>query len=251
MRGYIETARDGDWVTIYDQVEGKTITLPLKGGQAFVAEDVAKKKWKPLFIIKKTSKDKIVDKKSIGEKEKSEGKEERVLKGIDYKTTCVSRSEADLLKYLLNYRGEKKLGALKVSKSLTHIAKLHAKDLSDHKRPIGCLLQSWSEHGNWVPCCYTSDHRNSECMLKKPFELTDYKSEGYEIVYQSTDSDSIDSKKVFAYWKESLGNSAVLTEGRSWEKKTWKSIGVGIYGAYAVVWLGREDDPEPIPGMCQ
>ncbi len=88
-------------------------------------------------------------------------------------------------------------------------------------------------------------------MLKKPFELTDYKSEGYEIVYQSTDAATIDPKKVFVHWKDSLGNSAVLTEGKSWEKKAWKSVGVGIYGAYAVVWLGVEDDPEPIPGMCQ
>jgi len=39
------------------------------------------------------------------------------------------------------------------------------------------------------------------------------------------------------------GNMHSWSDRGPWSRSAWRSIGVGIYGSYAVVWFGREPDP--------
>src|SRR5512138_235757 len=97
---------------------------------------------------------------------------------------CLSEAELDLYKLANQYRQDKGLSTVPLSKSLTYVAQLHVKDLAgNHPYNRRCNLHSWSEYGPWSPCCYTEDHKRAACMWDKPSELTNYRSPGYEIAY--------------------------------------------------------------------
>ena len=88
-------------------------------------------------------------------------------------------------------------------------------------------------------------------MFDKPSELTDYKSEGYEMTFETKKEEKATPKEIFQKWKLSYGNHSVLTNKKGWKDKEWKVFGVGIYGKYGVIWLGTEEDPKPSPGVCK
>jgi hypothetical protein len=35
----------------------------------------------------------------------------------------------------------------------------------------------------------------------------------------------------------------VIVNSGTWARITWRAVGIGIYGSYAVVWFGEESDP--------
>lgn len=157
----------------------------------------------------------------------------------------LSEDEKALYEMINSYRKSKGLHKIKLSKSLTYVAKAHIRDLANHdpenKR---CNLHSWSENGNWEACCYTSDHKNAECMWFKPRELTNYTGIGYEIVFYSTyPGDHINFPLAsLEAWKKSKGHNDILINDDEWKELHWKAMGVGIYENYAVVWFGDEAD---------
>lgn len=150
--------------------------------------------------------------------------------------------ERKLYSLIMQYRRQLDLPDIPLSTSLTYVANLHVQDLMQHGPDAGdCNSHSWSNKGNWSACCYTSDHAEAKCMWSKPRELTRYQGNGYEIA--SWSSAGIDAISALEIWKGSYHHNHVIINQGPWTKK-WNAIGIGLYKNYAVVWFGREEDPE-------
>ena len=158
-------------------------------------------------------------------------------------STSLTSEEAKLYALIMEYRREKGLPSIPVSKSLTYVAQLHAKDLQENfVRGTSCNAHSWSDKGKWTPVCYTADHAQAKGMWNKPSELTSYKGSGYEIAHWNSASAS--ASGALNGWKNSSGHNAVIINESNWANSTWNAIGVGIYKDYALVWFGKEIDKE-------
>lgn len=155
--------------------------------------------------------------------------------------SCLSDEEWRLYRLINDYRESKSLPIIPISPALSHVAQLHAKDLQQNKPVNGrCNMHSWSNNGNWKPCCYTNDHKQAACMWNKPRELTQYKGDGFEIAAfldkPATANESLDG------WKSSPGHNDVIINRGNWKNMNWQAIGIGMFGEYAVVWFGIEPD---------
>jgi uncharacterized protein YkwD len=167
-----------------------------------------------------------------------------IIAFLPFQESELSKDEQELYELITQYRKENKLPKIPLSKELTKVARLHAEDLSlndpTNKR---CNAHSWSNKGHWEPCCYTSDHKNAECMWFKPKELSEYSGIGYEIVarYLNTNDPSIKMKPAEALntWKKSPGHNNVIINKKGWKNKEWKAIGIGLFRGVAVVWFGE------------
>lgn len=156
---------------------------------------------------------------------------------------CLSAEELKLYHLINEYRKTKGLPVIALSPSLSRVAALHARDLAENN-PITdrCNLHSWSDKGNWTPCCYTDDHKAASCMWNKPRELTDYTGDGFEIAYFHSGGATADA--ALEAWKGSEGHHDVIINRGIWQRISWKAIGVGISQNYALVWFGFEADSE-------
>ncbi len=163
---------------------------------------------------------------------------------------CLSAEEARLHQLINAYRAEHKLPPIPLSAKLTKVAQAHARDLAENFDfdPNGkCNPHSWSSKGDWTPCCYTSDHKEAECMWKKPEEIAGYESSGFEIAYFH--SAGADAKGSLEGWKISPGHNPLLINSGIWDRVTWNAIGIGIYEEYGLVWFGQIAD-ESVPVQC-
>jgi uncharacterized protein YkwD len=162
-----------------------------------------------------------------------------------YTVTALSDQEQELYRLIMDYRQRKGLESIRVSPSLTHVARVHARDLAEH-RPFDerCNLHSWSDQGDWTACCYTDDHEEANCMWYKPYELTGFRGIGYEIVYYSTyPEDHRDfPSAVLEGWKNSKSHNQVIINRGDWRSMDWKSIGISVQGPFAVVWFSDSED---------
>ena len=79
-------------------------------------------------------------------------------------------------------------------------------------------------------------------MWRKPSELTGYKADGFEIAHGGVDGYVATAERAFNGWKGSAGHEAVMANKRNWADTKWKAIGIGIYGGFATVWFGTEED---------
>ena len=159
---------------------------------------------------------------------------------------CLQAEELKLYNLIMEYRKEKNLETIPLSAKLTQVAQAHAKDLSENYKPFNgkCNLHSWSGKGKWESCCYTDDHKKSECMWNKPREIAGYENNGYEIAcYHSAGANAIDA---IAGWKESAGHNRVMINDGIWKQVKWNAIGIGIYKEYGVVWFGDLKDETPL-----
>jgi hypothetical protein len=166
----------------------------------------------------------------------------------DYQRHCVNDEERKLYNLIMSYRSEHQLPAIEFSKSLSYVARVHAIDLTQYRPDFGgCNPHSWSDKGNWKPCCYAQDENRIACMNQKPKELTGYKSKAWEVVYFG--GEAATAGDAFGLWKEiALMNDYLLNSGK-WTKQ-WASIGVGIYGEYACVWFGEGADQAGLAINC-
>ena len=169
--------------------------------------------------------------------------------------TCISATEAELFRLINEYRKQKGLPEVKLSASLSYVARVHAMDQTENfKEGKRCNMHSWSDKGSWSSCCYTPDHKKSKCMWDKPRELTNYQGDGYEISYWSTvnyTSPEAFAKDILAGWKNSQGHNDVIINKSIWKNVSWNAMGVGVYGEYANVWFGKEDDSAGEPVICE
>lgn len=159
----------------------------------------------------------------------------------------LTSEEEKLYQLIMEYRQQNGLPSIPRSPSLTIVAQTHSKDLADNN-PVTrkCNMHSWSDQGRWTACCYTSDHARSECMWRKPGELTAYKGNGYEIAYNISGSGNpvADAARALQSWKGSPGHNSVILNLNVWKSLRWQAIGIGIYKGYAVVWFGEEVDKQ-------
>ncbi len=142
------------------------------------------------------------------------------------------------------YRASKGLSRLPLSASLTRVAQAHLADLEANYRPgARCNMHSWSDRGDWSPCCYTPDHAEATCMWDKPKEISGglYGAPGYEIVaYYSS---RITPETALELWEQSQGHRAMVLNRGIWADNTWRAMGAAIGRHYAVVWFGESPDP--------
>ncbi|MGB4204749.1 MAG: CAP domain-containing protein [Bacteroidales bacterium] len=174
-----------------------------------------------------------------------------------HNVVCLSEYEDALYKELNKYRNQHGLPSIALSASLTYVAQVHCRDLSENYsiEDTVCNMHSWSDKGSWTPCCYTNYHENRHCAINKPIELTSYKSEGYEIAFFSNynypDAAGF-AKGAIDLWSKSKGHNETMLNLGMWKKLTWKACGVGIYGYYATIWFGTEpDDDTTIVKICK
>lgn len=149
----------------------------------------------------------------------------------------LSETEMELYSLIMEYRAEKGLPEIPISPSLTYVAQLHVEDLEENfVFNTECNLHSWSDQGDWIPCCYTDDHANADCATSKAMELTTYTGRGYEITYYST---SNNPQNALNAWKNSPGhNNTIINEG-TWAGVTWNAVGIGMSSRFSVVWFGK------------
>ncbi|HEX8060636.1 MAG TPA: CAP domain-containing protein [Cyclobacteriaceae bacterium] len=159
---------------------------------------------------------------------------------------CLSEEEMKLYDLIMQYRKSKKLKKIPISAALTKTAQAHVRDLADNyvydPENNQCNPHSWSDKGTWTPCCYTSDHREAACMWNKPKEIAGFTGYGYEIAYWS--SAGATAQEGLNGWKKSPGHNPLLINLGQWQKVEWKSIGIGFYKEYGVVWFSDVEDRE-------
>ncbi len=166
------------------------------------------------------------------------------------KDFCINAQESELFQAANDLREAYGKPRLQHSSSLTYVAQLHVDDLmNNHPDTSICNLSSWSDKGNWSPCCYNSYIPNPECMWGKPKELTSYPYRGYEMVVYFDDKISLDSlMKLWSDSKEML--DMLLTRG-AYEQKKWICMGLAMNDHYASIWFGQRRDRASEPKLCE
>jgi hypothetical protein len=111
-------------------------------------------------------------------------------------------------------------------------------------------MHSWSGKGAWSSCCYTSDHKQADCMWNKPREMTAYQGNGYEIAhgysnYSTYAGYDVTPETSLNGWKSSPGHNSVILNQNIWQSMRWEAIGIGMYKDFSVVWFGTEADDKP------
>lgn len=162
---------------------------------------------------------------------------------------CINQAENKLHRMVNDYRKRNSLPPIPLSKSLSYVAVLHAKDLYLNKPEQGdCNFHSWSDKGPWKAFCYPGDENKKNSVWDKAKELTRYPGKAYEIIYWENTPAGIDT--IMSVWKsEPYFRSFLLSNGK-WEGKRWNAIGIGIYENYACAWFGEVADPEGVATVC-
>lgn len=171
--------------------------------------------------------------------------------------TCISDNEKALYDAVNAYRKQHNLKSIPLSLSLTVVAQTHVRDLIENE-PFDdagkCNPHSWSDKGNWKACCYNSG-KDGECMWNKPRELTNYDSDGYEIVMhwfnESKPFEDVPASEALQTWKESTNHDNVILNKGIWKSSEWNAMGVGIYQGFAAIWFGTLSDSAGEPAMCE
>lgn len=154
---------------------------------------------------------------------------------------CITSDAMILFNMINDYRRTNNLPLIPLSRSLSFVAMVHASDLQANNAAISeCGLHSWSDKGNWKPCCYARDHAQASCMSNKPKELTGYPGSGYEIAYW--DEEQATPSGAMELWKSTVVSKNVFLNRDKWQSKKWKAMGVALLDGYAIVWLGDKAD---------
>lgn len=159
--------------------------------------------------------------------------------------------EAKLLADMLNdYREENGLDRIPLSKSLTHVAQVHVTDLNLHyDRNTGCNVLSWSDQGDWTPCCVTDDPARLKCMWDKPKQLSSYKTMGIEMGLEIFVGRMRPSIAFHSYIDPKNNSYYVLLNKKEWGRVKYKAMGIALQGRFVAVWFGMKTDKEGEPGM--
>ena len=165
------------------------------------------------------------------------------------KDFCIKNNEIELYNLINKLRVDYGKTKLQLSASLSYVAELHINDLqNNHPDTSICNLSSWSDKGDWTPCCYTKYLHKPDCMWDKPKELTPYPYRGYELVLYIEDDFNTDTIiNLWADSKEVL--DMILTRG-NYENKKWICSGVAIGKNYVSLWFGQRRDKLKKPEVC-
>lgn len=154
---------------------------------------------------------------------------------------CIDSDALILFNMINDFRRSNKLPVIPLSRSLCFVATLHIDDLrSANAADNDCGVHSWSDKGNWKPCCYSKDPARNACMSNKPKELTGYQGSGYEVVYWSEETAT--PLAAMELWRSTPISKSVFLNQDKWQARQWKAIGVALSDGYAIVWLGDKPD---------
>jgi hypothetical protein len=159
------------------------------------------------------------------------------VSGTDSLSVQTTQDEIILFNMINDLRVKAKLPAIPLSDDLCRVAHLHIDDLIiSRPQDKGCSLQSWSDRGNWTPCCSSKDLSGMQCMKSKPREITGYPGNGYELIYWGEDKATpADAAEL---WEQVNASADMILSRGKWKTFLWKAMGVGIKDGYAVLWLG-------------
>lgn len=162
---------------------------------------------------------------------------------------CISAEEYQLYQLINDYRKAFALPEIKLSKSLSYVAITHARDLAANFNPDTiCNMHSWSDKGRWKPICFPSEQSRKNNVHLKAKEIVGYQKEAYEITYWSNVENS--PRQILSFWRDNKVSADLMLNQEEWKNHSWKAIGVGIEGGYAVVWLGDAVDFEVSTPVC-
>lgn len=162
---------------------------------------------------------------------------------------CLSLDEKNLYNAINTLLTEYDQKTVKLSASLSYVAKLHVNDLLVNKPDTSvCNLSSWSDKGDWTPCCHNPYVPQQDCMWDKPKELTSYPYRGYELVAYFEDDFNVDS--VINLWSSSKSVLDMLLTRGNFSEKKWVCMGAGINERYVSVWFGQRPDKVKVPDVC-
>jgi hypothetical protein len=153
----------------------------------------------------------------------------------------IEKNELQLSEAINKYRTKNKLGELQLSPSLSFVAKTHLNDIRlNSKDEQGCNLNSWSDKGNWKPCCFNAKLKSMDLMTSKPSEITDFRGKGFEIVIAA--KKGISTKDLVGLWFNAQTTQDFLMNAGKWSNHSWQSIGVSIYKNFASIWASEMPD---------
>ena len=162
---------------------------------------------------------------------------------------CVSNDENRLAGLINSLRKQSRLPEITFSSSLTLVAKLHVNDLQTNRPDTSiCSTASWSNKGNWTPCCFTALAPQFECIWNKPKELTNYPFRGYEITHYEEGIVEVDS--LFSLWSKTPAVLDMLLGRNAHSDKRWTVMGLAVGENYVSLWLGQRPDPAGRPSLC-
>lgn len=166
-----------------------------------------------------------------------------------FETYCITSEELHLYRLINEYRLVFDLEIIPLSKSLSYVAHMHVRDLHENRPDLqSCNLHSWSDKGNWTPCCYAKDPNRTNCMWSKPRELTTYMGNGQELILW--ENIQATPRSTFDQWRNFEATNDVFLHRGRWQEKSWKAIGIAIYEGYASVWLGEVVDQIAFIPVC-
>jgi len=174
---------------------------------------------------------------------------------------CLTEAEAELGRLVNKLREEHQLPPVPIAEPLYRVAKWHVIDLAvntPHRdrrddRGMACNLHSWSDKGKetgggWEPLCYTPDHKQALGMWTKPREISGHRSNGYENIYWT--SAPLSPAMAINYWQGKNDELDMFLGRRSWGRHVWRSMGVGVFGNYAAVWLSEKSASDSTVSRC-
>lgn len=158
----------------------------------------------------------------------------------------VSEKEVAFTDEINRLRSENGLSNLELSVSLTYVAQQHIADLiQNHPDTSICTSASWSDKGDWSPCCCNKYVPTESCMRDKPKELTNYLYKGYELIYYS--EDIITSATLLCLLQQSSEAVDMFLQRGNYRLNRWKIIGICIDEHYASFWFGQFPDKDGKP----
>ena len=162
---------------------------------------------------------------------------------------CISLDEMNLFHQINSLRSTYGKPKLKLSASLSYVARTHVNDLQNNRPDTSiCGLSSWSDKGNWKACCYNTYVFDKECMWGKPKEITSYPYRGYELVMYF--EEHLISDSIIKIWSGARKVLDMLLTREDYQQKKWVCVGIGINEHYASVWFGQRADRVALPSVC-
>ena len=97
--------------------------------------------------------------------------------------------------------------------------------------------------------CYTSDHSQAAQMWAKPSQISAGRlgGNGYEL---AADAIGQTPANALLQWQNSPSHNPVILNQGVWSSVTFRGIGTGMLGPYAVLWLGDAVDTDAAMLPC-